>query len=70
MFVWDHGRGNLEVQRHNILTDPLEEGTFDLVHERALLVHVPGRQRALKRMVAGSGRVAGWWPRTPTTAAP
>jgi SAM-dependent methyltransferase len=58
-FVADHGRGNLEVQRHNILTDPLEEGTFDLVHERALLVHVPGRQRALKRMVAAV-RPGGW----------
>ena len=58
-FLADHGRGNLEVQRHNILTDPLEEGTFDLVHERALLVHVPGRQRALKHMVAAV-RPGGW----------
>jgi len=58
-FLADHGRGNLEVQRHNILTDPLEEGTFDLVHERALLVHVPGRQQALKRMVAAV-RPGGW----------
>jgi SAM-dependent methyltransferase len=58
-FVEDHGRGNLEIRRHDILADPLEEGTFDLAHERALLVHVPQRQRALERMVAAV-RPGGW----------
>ena len=58
-FVEGDGRGNLEIQRHDILTDPLEEGTFDLAHERALLVHVPERQRALERMVAAV-RPGGW----------
>jgi SAM-dependent methyltransferase len=58
-FVEDHDRSNLEVRRHDILTDPLEEGTFDLAHERALLVHVRGRRRALERMVAAV-RPGGW----------
>ena len=58
-FVEDHGHGNLEIRHHDILTDPLEEGTFDLVHERALLVHLPERQQALERMVA-AGWPGGW----------
>jgi SAM-dependent methyltransferase len=58
-FVEDHGCGNLEIRRHDILTDPLEEGTFDLAHERALLVHLPERKRALERMVAAV-RPGGW----------
>src|SRR4051794_17870088 len=28
---------NLEVRRHDIVTDPLEDGTFDLVHARLVL---------------------------------
>jgi SAM-dependent methyltransferase len=58
-FVEDHGYGHLEIRHHDILTDPLADGTFDLVHERALLVHLPERQRALKRMVAAV-RPGGW----------
>jgi SAM-dependent methyltransferase len=58
-FVEDHGHGNLEIRHHDILTDPLEEGTFDLVHERALLVHLPERKLALERMVAAV-RPGGW----------
>jgi SAM-dependent methyltransferase len=58
-FVEEHGHSNLEVRRHDILTDPLEQGSFDLAHERALLVHVPDRQRALERMVAAV-RPGGW----------
>jgi SAM-dependent methyltransferase len=58
-FVEDGGHRNLDFRRHDILTDPLEEGTFDLVHERALLVHLPERKRALERMVAAV-RPGGW----------
>ena len=57
-FLADDGRGNLEVQRHNILTDRLEEGTFDLVHERALLVHVP--RAAAGPEAHGRRGPAGW----------
>jgi SAM-dependent methyltransferase len=43
---------NLEVRRHDITTDALETNTFDLVHCRAVLEHLPppARQAALKRM--------------------
>ena len=51
-FLEGHGRANLDVLVHNILTDPLDEGTFDLVHARAVLVHLPARADALARMVA------------------
>jgi SAM-dependent methyltransferase len=43
---------NLEVRRHDIAADELEEGAFDLVHSRMCLQHVPGRDLALKRMAA------------------
>ncbi len=43
---------NLEVRRHDITVDNLEEEAFDLVHCRGVLEHLPARQAALKRMVA------------------
>jgi SAM-dependent methyltransferase len=45
------GRG-VEVRRHDIAADDLEERAFDLVHARAVLQHVPGRERALAKMAA------------------
>jgi SAM-dependent methyltransferase len=33
-------RTGVEVRRHDILTDPLEPGHYDLVHCRALLLHL------------------------------
>ncbi|MCI0548920.1 MAG: class I SAM-dependent methyltransferase, partial [Candidatus Rokubacteria bacterium] len=50
---------NLEVRRHDILTDALPEATYDLVHCRALLLHLGAPQRALERMVAAL-RPGGW----------
>ncbi|MEV7603001.1 methyltransferase domain-containing protein [Kitasatospora sp. NPDC089797] len=42
-----------EVRRHDVATDPAPEpGTFDLVHARLVLVHVPDRARALATMAA------------------
>jgi SAM-dependent methyltransferase len=51
-FLDGHGRANLDVLAHNVLTDPLEDGTFDLVHARAVLEHLPARKDALARMIA------------------
>ena len=42
----------VEVRRHDIVTDELEENAFDVVHCRALLLHIPERRRALERMYA------------------
>lgn len=38
--------------RHDILSDPLPWGTFDLVHARLLLEHLDDRDLALRRMAA------------------
>ena len=46
------GEASLEVRRHDITTDELEDGAFDLVHARFVLEHLPARQAALRRMVA------------------
>jgi SAM-dependent methyltransferase len=50
---------NLAVRRHDIVTDDLPAGRFDLVHARSLLLHLPERARALARMVAAL-RPGGW----------
>jgi len=43
-------QSTLEVQRHDIGTDPLPPQTFDLIHARLVLVHVPAREAALERL--------------------
>ena len=58
-FLDGHGRANLEVRKHDIVTDPLEEAAFDLAHARAVLEHIPDRQRALERMISAV-RPGGW----------
>jgi SAM-dependent methyltransferase len=42
----------IEVLRHDVVTDDLPAELFDLVHCRALLVHVDDPDRALQRMVS------------------
>jgi len=44
---------NLEVHQSDITASPVERGTFDLVHARLLLEHVPDRDAALRHMAAG-----------------
>jgi ubiquinone/menaquinone biosynthesis C-methylase UbiE len=50
---------NVEVRQHDITADALEEGSFDLVHARAVLQHVAERERALERMIAAL-KPGGW----------
>jgi SAM-dependent methyltransferase len=50
---------NVEVQKHDIVNDPLPEDTFDLVHTRLVVMHLPAREEALKRMVAAA-KPGGW----------
>lgn len=49
----------IEIQRHDIVTDPLPTRSFDLIHERLVLFHVPARELALERMVAAL-KPGGW----------
>jgi SAM-dependent methyltransferase len=51
--------GNVEVRRHDVATDEPPGPGFDLVHARLVLVHVPQRDEALRRMVAAL-RPGGW----------
>jgi SAM-dependent methyltransferase len=52
-------RDNLEVRRHDITRDPLEEEAFDLVHTRLVLEHLYSREAALATM-ARALRPGGW----------
>jgi len=50
---------NVEALRHDIRTDTFPEESFDLVHTRAVLMHVPDDPSVLKRMVSWL-RPGGW----------
>src|SRR2546425_4656314 len=50
---------NLEVRKHDIASDELPAEAFDLVHARAVLEHLPERDKALARMVEAL-RPGGW----------
>ena len=50
---------NLEVRTHNVVTEPLEENTYDLVHSRDVLEHIPEREAVLDKMVAAL-KPGGW----------
>src|ERR1700730_1168835 len=43
---------NVEVRCGDVLDTDLAEGSFDLVHTRLVLMHVPERRRAIARMVS------------------
>lgn len=43
---------NLEVRRQNIVTEPLEEGIYDLVHAKIILLHLPEREQVLRQLAA------------------
>jgi SAM-dependent methyltransferase len=55
----DRSEGVYEARVHDIGRDAPPAETFDLVHARLLLVHVPDRDRALATMV-GCLRPGGW----------
>jgi SAM-dependent methyltransferase len=50
---------NVEILQHNIVTDPLPEAAFDLVHARLVLMHLPDRDSVLTRLVAAL-KPGGW----------
>ena len=43
---------NLEIWRHDIISDPLPQRTFDLVHARAVLTFLPRPADAIAKMAA------------------
>jgi len=49
---WLPAGAGFEVRRHDVGTEPPPGDSFDLVHARLLLVHVPRRAEALAAMVA------------------
>ncbi len=51
--------GNVEVRRHDIVSDALPEAGFDLVYARLVLEHVSDPEVALTRMAAGL-KPGGW----------
>jgi SAM-dependent methyltransferase len=42
--------GNLEIRRHDIVTDDLEQEHYDLVHARLFLEHLPERDAVLSKL--------------------
>ncbi len=50
---------NLEVRRHNIVVDELEQDAFDLIQVRGVLTHVADPWRAVQRM--GAALTSGGW---------
>jgi ubiquinone/menaquinone biosynthesis C-methylase UbiE len=50
---------NVEVRKHNIVTDPLPEASFDLIHARLVLVHLREREKVLTRLVSAL-KPGGW----------
>ena len=51
---------NLEVRRHDILADPLEEKAFDLIHSRLVLDFFPERQHEVVSRLVAALRPGGW----------
>ena len=49
----------VEVRRHDLMSDQLPQGAFDLVHARLLLMFLSPRLRALQRLVSAA-RPGGW----------
>jgi 2-polyprenyl-3-methyl-5-hydroxy-6-metoxy-1,4-benzoquinol methylase len=58
-FLEGHGRSNLTVMRHDVTTDPLAPASFDLIHARAVLVHLRDPEAVLRRLMAAL-RPGGW----------
>jgi len=50
---------NMEIRQHDILVDDLEQEYYDLVHARAVLMHLSDPLQAVKKMTAAV-RPGGW----------
>lgn len=52
-------RPNIEVQLHDVCTDPLDDASFDFIHARLLLEHLPSRVDVIDKLVIAL-RPGGW----------
>ena len=52
-------RPNIEVRLHDICTDPLDDASFDVIHARLLLEHLPSRLDVIDKLVFAL-RPGGW----------
>jgi SAM-dependent methyltransferase len=50
---------NIEIRRHDVVRDPLEERAFDFVHARLVLEHLPERDAVLEKLTRAL-RPGGW----------
>ena len=50
-FLGESGQSNVEIVRADIRTAQLPEQSFDLVHARYVLIHIPDYETALNRML-------------------
>jgi SAM-dependent methyltransferase len=50
--VQPDARPQLEVRRHDLVSEELPLGPWELIHERLVLQHVPAREQVLDRIVA------------------
>jgi SAM-dependent methyltransferase len=58
-FLTEIELANVEVRQHDIRTDPLEPGRYDLAHCRLVLTHMPEPQLVVGRIVEAL-RIGGW----------
>jgi len=58
-FVDGRGLENLEVRCQDLMTQPLEQGIFDLAHARVVLEYISDQRSALERIVS-TLRPGGW----------
>ena len=58
-FLREIDQPNVETRKLDILRDPIDASTYDLVHCRLLLTHLPHPELAVKRMISAA-RLGGW----------
>jgi SAM-dependent methyltransferase len=58
-WIKDNGLSQLEVQRHDVVADPVASGEFDLIYARLVLGWLPTRDTVVSRLVAAL-RPGGW----------
>jgi hypothetical protein len=51
---------DFQVLRHDLSTEPVPEGPWDVIHARMVLLHLPRRREILHRLAAGHGNDPTW----------